>query len=75
LASHGFTNLPYFPPKRLLSSEEILNERQRSLEQYLKTLVERKDTRNSPAVRLFLQLEEFCPEVLLFTPKLLGVMR
>lgn len=52
-------------------SESDKEERQRSLELYLKELVNRKDTRNSLPVVEFLNLHEFCPEIMYNVPQLL----
>ena len=52
-------------------SETEKEERQRGLELYLKTLANRKDTRNSLPVVEFLKLHEFCPEIMYNVPQLL----
>ena len=51
-------------------TEKDTEERQRSLEQYLKHLVNRKDTRNSLPMIEFLNLHEFCPEIMFNVPQL-----
>lgn len=50
----GYQDLPAFPPKKLFMTERDTDERQRGLDLYLKTLVNRKDTRNSQPVIEFL---------------------
>jgi hypothetical protein len=57
-----------------LSNDE-LNKRHRTLESYLVTVVDRKDTRNSKAIKSFLELHQFAPEIIYQTPQLLGVLK
>ena len=47
------------------------DERQRALDYYLKTLVNRKDTRNSLPVIEFLKIHQFCPEIMYNVPQLI----
>ena len=52
-------------------TEKDTEERQKGLEMYLKELINRKDTRNSLPIVQFLNLHEFCPEVMFNVPQLL----
>lgn len=75
LAASGFTSLPSLPPKTLFGpSLNDLNVRQGGLEGYCRGLIERKDLRNSRQVKAFLDLEQFCPEIIYQTPQLLGIV-
>lgn len=67
----GFQDLPPLPRKRVFMNERDTDERQRGLDLYLKELTNRKDTRNSQPVVEFLNLHEFCPEILYNVPQLL----
>jgi hypothetical protein len=52
-------------------SSDAQEERQRGLEYYLKSLVNRKDTRNSRPVVEFLNLYKTCPEIMYNVPQLI----
>ena len=47
LMRYGYQNLPVLPQKQLFMTDSKHEERQRGLENYLKELINRKDTRNS----------------------------
>ncbi len=66
LEARGFLDLPEFPKKKFnpFMSEKDLNLRQRQLENYLRELISRKDTRNSTELIQFLELNAFAPETL-----------
>ena len=70
LANQGYENLPNIPPKKLgiFFSDEDKRERRYGLEQFIKALVNRKDTRNSIWLIKFLELETFCPEIIFNVP-------
>ena len=59
------------PKKQLYMTEKDTLERQAGLESYLRMIVNRKDTRNSEPVIEFLNLNDFCPEILFNVPQLL----
>lgn len=67
----GYQDLPGFPGKKLFMTEKDTDERMRGLDIYLKTLVNRKDTRNSEPVIKFLKINEFCPEIMFNVPQLI----
>ena len=68
----GHQDLPAFPGKKFLfMTERDTEERQRGLDLYLKTLVNRKDTRNSQPVIEFLKISDFCPEIMFNVPQLI----
>ena len=72
LVTQGYDNIPTIPPKKLfLLSEDDKRERRYGLEQFIKALVNRKDTRNSLQVIKFLELQTFCPEIIFNVPQLL----
>ena len=73
LVKEGYPQLPVLPRKRikLLMTDDNLFERQNGLQQYLRELVNRTDTRNSRHVVQFLNLHEFCPEIIYNVPILL----
>ena len=73
LATQGYDSLPNIPPKKLgiFFSDEDKRERRYGLEQFIKALVNRKDTRNSNALNKFLELSTFCPEIMFNIPQLL----
>ena len=56
------------PKKQLYMTENDKLERQAGLESYLRMIVNRKDTRNSEPVIEFLNLNDFCPEILFNVP-------
>lgn len=67
--------MPSKPFLGISLSNDELNKRQRTLESYLVTVVDRKDTRNSKAIKSFLELHKFAPEIIYQTPQLLGVLK
>ena len=69
----GYPDLPGLPRKKInaFMSSDAQEERQRGLEYYLKSLINRKDTRNSPPVVEFLNLYKTCPEIMYNVPQLL----
>ena len=73
LANQGYDNLPNIPPKKLgiFFSDEDKRERRAGLELFIKALVNRKDTRNSVHLIKFLDLQNFCPEIIFNVPQLL----
>ena len=73
LERQGYDSLPNLPPKKmsLLFNDADKRERRFGLEQFIKTLVNRKDTRNSISIQKFLELENFCPEINFNIPQLL----
>ena len=73
LERQGYDNLPNLPSKKisLLFNDADKRERRYGLEQFIKALVNRKDTRNSIIIQKFLELENFCPEINFNIPQLL----
>ena len=71
--TQGYDNLPNIPPKKLglFFNDDDKRERRYGLEQFIKTIVNRKDTRNSNALNKFLELSTFCPEITFNVPQLL----
>ena len=69
----GFSFLPQLPKKRVnvFMSERDTIDRQEKLELYLRTVINRKDTRNSRLVVDFLNLYSACPEILYNVPQLI----
>ena len=69
----GYPDLPVLPKKRvnLFMSPADVEDRQRGLEQYLRALINRKDTRNSQPVVDFLNLYQTCPEIMYNVPQLI----
>jgi len=64
----GYSDLPFLPRKKVFMNERDLEERQRGLENYLKDIVNRKDTRNSQPVVEFLNLHDVWPEIMYNVP-------
>ena len=71
LTMMGYQELPSFPGKKLFMTDKDKDERQNGLENYLKIIVNRKDTRNSQPVIEFLNINEFCPEIMFNVPQLI----
>jgi len=69
-----YGNLPELPQKSLFSLKQSneIETRRHGLEKYLKVLIVRNDTLSSEALKRFLQVENFAPEVTVTPPKLLG---
>lgn len=63
----AYRNLPKLPQKGMIlfKNHEQLERRKHELDTYLKELIERRDTRNSQELIEFLDLDEFCPEILI----------
>jgi hypothetical protein len=72
LENSGFHKLPDFPVKKIkfLMSDKDKKTRMLELENYLRELISRKDTRNCTELIEFLELERFAPETLYNQPKL-----
>ena len=62
--------MPQLPQKFTLTQQQR-DDRLRGLEQYLRGLVNRKDTCNSRQVTEFLRIQEHCPEIMFNVPQLL----
>ena len=69
----GYPDLPCLPRKKvnLFMSSDAQEERQRGLEHYLRSLINRKDTRNSRPIIEFLNLYQTCPEIMFNMPQLI----
>lgn len=68
LTSLGLLNLPKLPEAFLFATETNLKSRRASLTAYLNELLSRKDTKHSAKLRLFLELDKFCPELMYKAP-------
>ena len=68
LGQLGIQNLPQLPPKKYFMNDKDHDERQKMLEQYLRDIINRKETRNSKAVIEFLAIDKFCPEIIYSVP-------
>ena len=71
LQQQGYEDLPILPPKVLLQSERNIEARRLQLEQYLRNLAMRKETLNSQLLIDFLDLQIYCPEILIRQPTIL----
>jgi len=70
----GIVDLPLLPQQKIpnfLFSQSNIDQRRKDLENYLRLLVESKETRHTQSVISFLELDEFCPEYIYTSPKLL----
>ncbi|TNV82742.1 hypothetical protein FGO68_gene9612 [Halteria grandinella] len=72
LKVRAYRNLPKLPQKGMIlfKNHEQLEKRKHELDTYLKKLIERRDTRNSQELIEFLDLDEFCPEILIQKPQM-----
>eukprot|EP00347_Sterkiella_histriomuscorum_P007307 403349456 len=77
LKTKNYLNLPKFPQKTILAikSQDSLHRRRQELNDYIKGLVNRKDTRNIKDLIKFLELDKFCPELLIKKPKLVEIIQ
>ena len=73
LKSRAYRGLPSLPPKTIIpvKGQEQQEKRRMELVNYLRVLVERRDTRNSQELVEFLDLDEFAPEMLISKPQLI----
>ena len=65
LHSLGYTRLPELPKSfMLIQMQSGIEQRRKDLEIYMRALLQRKDTRHSLPVVKFLELDQFCPELI-----------
>lgn len=76
LKNKNYKDLPKFPAKTFMPmrSSDHLDRRRQELNQYIKEIVNRRDTLNAKDVIKFLELDKFAPEVLIRKPKVVEML-
>ncbi len=74
LKLRAYRNLPKMPDRKKLNVKdaEKMEERRESVVTFLRELVDRREIRNSQEVIEFLDLDDFCPELLIKKPQLIS---
>jgi hypothetical protein len=64
LTQIGFHGIPPLPSKYIIQMDSNLEQRRKDLQVYMRTLVNRTEIRNSLPMIAFLELDQFCPEMI-----------
>ena len=72
-----YPNLPSLPSKTLfkLSDQRLIEERRKTLNAYIKELINRKDMRTCTTFRKFIDLDGHFPQSKIFEPKRIGTVK